>query len=88
MTRFYRVKTRLMEKYKETDNAVKINVRKRRMRWIAEKAERAQKTAENGKEKKLYNILKQLTGKENKQTAAVKSKDGEQLKSKEARRAR
>lgn len=88
MTRFYRVKTRLMEEYKETDNAVKINVRKRRMRWIAEKAERAQKTAENGKEKKLYNILKQLTGKKNKQTAAVKSKDGKQLKSKEARRAR
>lgn len=39
------------------------------------KSRKAQKTAENGKEKKLYNILKQLTGKENKQTAAVKSKD-------------
>lgn len=70
MTRFYRVKTRLMEEYKETDNAVKINVRNRRMRWIAEKAERAQKTAENGREKKLYTILKQLTGKENKQTSS------------------
>lgn len=55
-----------MEEYKEIDNVVKINVRKRRMRWIVEKVERVQKIVENGKEKKFYNILKQLMGKENK----------------------
>lgn len=51
MTRFYRVKTRLMEEYKETDNAVKINVRKRRMRWIAEKAEKHRKQLKTGKKR-------------------------------------
>lgn len=48
-------------------------------------AERAQKAAENGRQKELYNIVEQLTGKGNKQTAAVKRKDGELLKSKDAR---
>lgn len=42
--------------------------------WIAEKAGRAQKAAENGKQRKLHNDVKQLTGKGNKQTAAVIAK--------------
>lgn len=41
--------------------------------WIAEKAGRAQKAAENGKQRKLHKA-KQLTGKGNKQTAAVTAK--------------
>lgn len=40
--------------------------------WIAEKAGRAQKAAENGKQRKLHNDVKQLTGKGNEQTAAVR----------------
>jgi len=63
-----------------------INISKRR--WTAEKAERAQNAAENGRHKELYNIIKQLTKRGNRQTAAVKSKDGELLKNKEARLAR
>lgn len=38
--RFYRVKIRLLEEYKEIDNVVKINVRERRIRWVVEKVER------------------------------------------------
>ena len=47
---------------------------------MAEKAERAQNAAENGRQKELYSIVKQLTGQNNRQIAAVKSKDGELLK--------
>lgn len=55
---------------------------------MAEKAERAQNAAENGRSKELYDIIKQLAGQNNRQAAAVKNKDGELLKSKEARLSR
>lgn len=47
-----------------------------------------QNAAENGRHKELYNIIKQLTKRNNRQTTAVQSKDGELLKNKEARMAR
>ena len=55
---------------------------------MAEKAERAQNAAENERSKQLYDIIKQLTGQNNRQAAAVKNKDGELLKNKEERLAR
>ena len=47
---------------------------------MTEKAQRAQAAAENGRQKELYSIVKQLTGHNNRQVAALKSKDGELLK--------
>ena len=44
--------------------------------------------SKKGRHKELYNIIKQLTKRGNRQTAAMKSKDGELLKNKEARLAR
>nr|KAG5687784.1 hypothetical protein BaRGS_025678 [Batillaria attramentaria] len=84
-TRSERIKNRLRDAYKEKDKEVKRSVREDKRRWMAQTAEQAQKAAENGQQKKLYNIVKQLTGQRNRQAAAVKSKDGELLKNKEAR---
>lgn len=47
------------------------------------KVEIAQKAAENGRQKELYNTVKQLTRRSNRQTVAVKSNDGKLLKNKE-----
>lgn len=55
---------------------------------MGEKAERAQNAAENGRQKELHSIEKQLTGQSNRQTAAIKSRDVKLLKSREARLAR
>ena len=83
-----RLKNRIREVYRERDEEVKRSVREDKRRWISEKAERAQDAAENGRQKELYSIVKQLTGQSNRQTAAVKDKNGELLKNKEARLAR
>lgn len=61
-TRSVRDKTRLMEAYIEKDKAVKKSVREYKRGWIAERVERAQKAAESGRQKELYNIVRQLTG--------------------------
>ena len=53
---------------------------------MAEKTQRAQAAAENGRQKELYSILKQLTSHGNRQVAAVRRKDGELLKNKGARK--
>ena len=83
-----RVKDRFKEAYREKDKEVKRSVRKDKRDWVAEKAERAQNAAENGQQKELYSIVKQLAGQNMRQVSAVKSKDGELLKNKEARLAR
>lgn len=51
---------------------------------MAEKAEREQKETENGRQKELYNTSTQLSGRRNRQTAAVKSKNWELLQNKDA----
>lgn len=51
---------------------------------MAEKAEREQKETEKGRQKELYNTSTQLSGRRNRQTAAVKSKNWELLQNKDA----
>lgn len=53
---------------------------------MAEKAEREQKetVTENGRQKELYNTSTQLSGRRNRQTAVVKSKNWELLQNKDA----
>ena len=87
-TRSERLKDRKRENYREKDKQVERSVREDKRKWMAEKAERAQNAAENGRQKELYSIVKQLTRQSNRQTATVKNKNGEQLKRKEARLAR
>ena len=53
---------------------------------MTEKTERALSAAENGRQKELYTIVKQLTGQSTRKTAAVKSKDGELLNPKNHRK--
>jgi len=85
-TRSERIKTRFREEYKEKDRQVKRSVREDRRKWTEEKAQKAQNAAENGRNKELYDITKQLTRQSySRQAAAVKSKNGDLLKSKEAR---
>ena len=64
---------------------MKRNIREDKRKWLAEKAERAQTAAENGRQKELYSIVKQLTGQHKKQTAAVKNKNGDLIKNKRDR---
>ena len=87
-TQSERLKNRFKEKYREKDKEVKRSIRKDKRDWMAEKADRAQHAAENGQQKELYSIVKQLAGQSNRQAAAVKSKDGGLLKNKETRLAR
>ncbi|XP_018015247.1 uncharacterized protein LOC108672131 [Hyalella azteca] len=89
-TRSERIKNRMREEYREKDREVKRSVREDKRMWMSEKAAKAQNAAENGRQKELYSIVKRLTGQSTstRQTAAVKSVNGELLKSKEARMAR
>ena len=84
-TRSERIIKRRKEEYKEKDKEVKRSVREDKRKWMSEKAEIAQRAAENGRQKEVYSVVKQLTGTFNRQAVAVKSKTGEVLKSKEAR---
>ena len=65
-------------------------MREDKRQWTQEKAEMAEKAAKNGRSKKLYRIVKQLTGQgmTMRQVAAVKRKAGELLKNKKARQER
>lgn len=83
-----RIKERLKADYKEKDKGVKKSVREDKRKWIADKAKTAQTAAENGWQKELHDVVKQLTGKSYRQTAAVKGKEGKLLKSKSDRLAR
>ena len=80
-----RIKSRMKGDYREKDKEVKRSVREDKRRWMAEKAERAQSAAENGRQKELYSIVRQLTGQNTRPAAAVKSKNGELLKNKKDR---
>ncbi|XP_060069976.1 craniofacial development protein 2-like [Ylistrum balloti] len=82
-TRSERVKNRMKEDYRE-NREVNRSVREDMRRWLTEKAHRAQAATENGRQKELYCIVKQLTGHSTRQVAAAKSKGGELLKNKEA----
>ena len=84
-TRSERLKKRKKEEYKEKDKQVKKSVREDKREWLAKKTEQAQRAAENGRQKELYGIVKQLTGQNVRKTAAVTNKNGETLKNKAAR---
>ena len=84
-TRSERIKDRWKEEYRVKDKEVKRSVREDKRKWLSERAQMAQNAAENGRQKEIFSIVKQLTGKANKQTAAVKNKQGKLLKSKKDR---
>jgi len=84
-TKSERVRNRIREIYKEKDREVKKSIREDKRKWMEEKAERAQGAAENGRQKELYELTKQISGNNFRKTAAVKSKTGVVLKSKEDR---
>jgi endonuclease/exonuclease/phosphatase family metal-dependent hydrolase len=87
-TKSERIKSIRKEEYKEKDRQMKLSVREDKRQWTQEKAEMAEKAAENGRSKELYGIVKQLTGQGMRQVAAGKSKAGEPLKNKKARQER
>ena len=87
-TRSERLKTRLKDEYRQKDREVKRSVREDKRRWVLLKAQSAEHAAENGWQKELHDTVKQLTGQGFRKAAAVNSKDGELLKSKEERQNR
>ena len=80
-----RIKDRLKADYKRKDQEVKKSVREDRRNWTDEQAKTAENASENGRLKELHEVVKQLTGQNFRQTAAVKDKDGKLLKNQEAR---
>ncbi|CAG2221659.1 unnamed protein product [Mytilus edulis] len=76
-TRSERLKGRLNEEYKQKHEGVKTSAREDKRKWYNMMAKDAEKEAENGRSKELYNITKILTGERKRQHAGVKSKEGE-----------
>ncbi|XP_076101199.1 uncharacterized protein LOC143070989 [Mytilus galloprovincialis] len=76
-TRSERLKVRLSEEYKQKNKGVKKSAREDKRKWYNMMAEDAEKAAENGRSKELYNITKILTGERKRQHTGVKSKEGE-----------
>ena len=83
-----RIQNRIGEEYRQKDKEVKSYMREDKRRWMAEKAQAAQKAAENGRAKELYDITRQVSSKGPRKTAAITNKDVKLLKSKEERQAR
>ncbi|XP_071160880.1 uncharacterized protein [Mytilus edulis] len=73
-TRSERLKVRLNEEYKQKNKGVKKSAREDKRKWYNMMAEDAEKAAENGRSKELYNITKILTGERKRQHTGVKSK--------------
>ena len=78
-------KVELQTAYKNKDREVKKSVRSDRKKWISDLAQRAEKAANTGNMKELYDITRMLANKKNIQSRPVRSKDGNILTSEEAK---
>ena len=55
-------KQRWREEYNAKNNAVKRSAREDKRNWLEKRAAAAEKAAENGRNKELYNIITSTTG--------------------------
>ena len=84
-TRSERVKGRLRIEYRLKDREVKRRAREDKRHWTEEIAKEAERSAEKGRTRELYQAARRLTNKKMRQAAAVKDKHGEVIKDKEVR---
>ena len=70
------LKHRRRQEYNAKNNEVKQSVRQDKRNWMEGKAAAAEKAAENGRNKELYNITEALAGERRRQEIVVKDKKG------------
>ena len=75
-TRSERLKHRRRQEYNAKNNGVKQSAKEDKRNWMEGKAAAAEKAAENGRNKELYNITKTLAGERRRQEVGVKDKQG------------
>ena len=71
-----RLKHRRRQEYNAKNNEVKQSAREDKRNWMEGKAAAAEKAAENGRNKELYNITKTLAGEWRRQEVGVKTSKG------------
>ena len=84
-TKSERRKSKLRLEYKMKDREVKHRAREDKRVWLEQTGHEAEKYAENGRTRELYQTAKKITNKRRCQVATVKNKRGEIIKDKNAR---
>ena len=72
-----RLKQRWRKEYKVKDKEVKGSAREDKRNWLEEKAAAAEKAAENGRNRELYNMTKAIVEERKRQEVGVRNKQGE-----------
>ena len=78
-----RVKIRLRAQYSEKDREVKSNMRKDRRKWTDNMIEEAEKAANNGRMKTVYEITRTLSNEKRRTPSVIKDKEGKILSNEE-----
>ena len=84
-TKSERIKSKLRVEYKVKDREVKRRAKEDKRAWLEQLGNEAEKYAENGRNRELYQTAKKITNKRQRQVAAIKNKRGETIKDKNAR---
>ena len=84
-TKSERIKSKLRVEYKLKDREVKRRAKEDKRAWLQQLGNEAEKYAENGRNRELYQTAKKITNKRQRQVAAIKNKRGETIKDKNAR---
>ena len=71
-----RLKDKLKADYTSKDKEIKKSAKEDKKKYVEDLAEKAQEASERGDLRKMYKITKQLSGKSQPQSAAVKDKNG------------
>ena len=72
-----RLKQRWRKEYEVKDKEVKESAREDKRNWLEEKAAAAEKAAENGRNRELYNMTKAIVGERKRQEVGMRNKQGE-----------
>ena len=87
-TKSPRLLERIQEAYKEKDRQVKKSAKSDKRAFVEDMANKAEQAAAKGEMSTIYNITKKLSGKYTNQSAFVKDKDGNILRTEEEQAAR
>ena len=71
-----RIKERLGKEYSDKDKEVKKSMRRDKRKWIDDLAKEAEKAAQTGNMKSVYDVTKKLCKDQSKNIGVVKNKDG------------
>ena len=87
-TKSPRLLERIQEAYKEKDRQVKKSAKRDKRAFVEDMADKAEQAAARGEMSTIYNITKKLSGKYTSQSAPVKDKDGNILRTEQEQTAR